>query len=85
MCGEARGYVYAGPVYSESEDEPAVCPWCIADGSAHAKLGAKFTDYEAFEEGVPEAAQKEIAERTPGFAAWQDGAVWPACRAGPSR
>ena len=79
VCKQKRGYAYAGPVISEDEDEPAVCPWCIADGSAHEKLGVEFFDSEGFEEGVPEAALKEIVERTPGFATLQDGAVWPAC------
>jgi uncharacterized protein len=80
VCKHGRGYVYAAQPYGEDvDDDVTVCPWCVADGSAHAKLGAEFTDYEAFEEGVPEAAQKEIVERTPGFATWQDGAAWPAC------
>src|SRR5690606_1019313 len=47
-CGRARGYVYAGPVYSEEEYNECICPWCISDGSAHEKLDASFTD----EDGV---------------------------------
>jgi len=34
-CGEARGFIYTGPAYCEAELEEALCPWCIADGSAH--------------------------------------------------
>jgi len=47
-CGESRGYVYAGPVYAEEEYGHEICPWCIADGSAHERLGVIFSD----EEGV---------------------------------
>ena len=43
-CGERRGYIYAGPVYSERELSDSLCPWCIADGSAHSRFGAEFTD-----------------------------------------
>ncbi|WP_321791288.1 CbrC family protein [Burkholderia pyrrocinia] len=30
-CGDARGDVYAGPVYAVDEYEQCICPWCIAD------------------------------------------------------
>lgn len=33
-CGDARGYVYAGPVYAVDEYENCLCPRCIAHGSA---------------------------------------------------
>jgi len=76
-CGQARGYVYDGPVYVE-DDEPTLCPWCIADGSAHEELDATFVDAEAFPDGTPQAAIEEITERTPGYSAWQEE-HWPAC------
>jgi uncharacterized protein CbrC (UPF0167 family) len=28
ICHEARGYRYTGPIYSEKDGEPDVCPWC---------------------------------------------------------
>ncbi len=77
-CGQARGYIYDGPAYSEQELDDALCPWCIADGSAHKKFDATFVDYEAFDGEVPEAAAEEITERTPGFNSFQTE-VWPGC------
>ncbi|MGH7712620.1 MAG: CbrC family protein, partial [Gemmatimonadaceae bacterium] len=64
-CGQSRGYIYDGPVYAGEELTDALCPWCIADGSAHAKFDAAFTDSEAFAVGTPASAVQEIAERTP--------------------
>ena len=43
-CGKARGYIYIGPVYAIEEYDECICPWCIANGSAHEKLDASFTD-----------------------------------------
>ena len=77
-CRKARGYIYAGPVYAEDELQDALCPWCIADGSAHKKFDATFMDYEAVSDKVPEKAADEICQRTPGYNAWQGGA-WPGC------
>lgn len=37
-CGDARGYVYAGPVYAVDEYENCLCPRCIADDSAQPSL-----------------------------------------------
>jgi hypothetical protein len=78
-CGQSRGYAYAGPVYSEETGlDDALCPWCLADGSASRRFDATFVDSEAFAEGVPAAAIAEIIERTPGYSAWQSER-WPAC------
>jgi uncharacterized protein len=76
-CGQARGYIYAGPVYAE-DDLTALCPWCIADGSAHEKCDATFFDEESCDEDIPARIIEEICERTPGYATWQQGA-WPVC------
>src|SRR5688572_17080932 len=76
-CKQSRGYLYDGPIYGEKSPE-VVCPWCIADGKAHKKYKAEFVDYEGFAEEIPEAAQDEIAFRTPGYASWQTE-HWPAC------
>lgn len=77
-CGQARGYIYQGPVYAEADLDAALCPWCIGDGSAQRRLGATFVDVEAFPDDVPAASIAEITERTPGYDSWQ-GEVWPAC------
>jgi uncharacterized protein CbrC (UPF0167 family) len=85
VCGQARGFVYEGPIYSESEPE-AVCPWCIADGSAHAKLGAEFVDRDFIGgdgwESVQAEAADEIAFRTPGFSGWQQERWFTHCSDG---
>jgi uncharacterized protein CbrC (UPF0167 family) len=75
-CEQARGYIYTGPVYSEEDHEHDICPWCIADGTAHKKLKAEFVDkagvgdYENWDK-VPAAVSEEVAYRTPGFTGWQ--------------
>lgn len=83
-CHQARGYVYTGPVYAEEEYDAQICPWCIADGSASARLDASFTDDEGIGGGgewddVPEAVVEEVARRTPGFSAWQQEQWWTHC------
>jgi uncharacterized protein CbrC (UPF0167 family) len=69
VCGEARGFLYGGPVYSR-HDEELICPWCIADGSAHERYDAEFTDSEGLED-VPRDVVDEVTQRTPGFSGWQ--------------
>jgi len=70
-CGARRGFIYTGPVYCEDDLDEALCPWCIADGSAHAKFDASFADANGFSEKVAPAVVDEIVHRTPGFNAWQ--------------
>jgi uncharacterized protein len=83
-CDEPRGYVYTGPVYAEDDYDDSICPWCIADGSAHEKLGASFTDEDgigsdgAWSE-VSDEVINEVAYRTPGFSAWQQEQWWTHC------
>jgi uncharacterized protein CbrC (UPF0167 family) len=67
-CGQARGYIYAGPVFAAEELQGRLCPWCIADGSAAERFEAQFTDVL---DDVPMDRLLEITSRTPGFAAWQ--------------
>jgi uncharacterized protein CbrC (UPF0167 family) len=78
-CGQARGYIYVGPVYAEAELEDCICPWCIADGTAHQRWDAMFTDMAAIGgdrwEAVPDAVLEAVAYRTPGFSSWQ-GEAW---------
>lgn len=72
VCGAARGTIYVGPVYAVEEYVDEICPWCIADGTAAAKLDAEFTDVGwGVPDGVPASVTHEIATRTPGFLAWQ--------------
>jgi uncharacterized protein CbrC (UPF0167 family) len=83
-CGRARGYVYVGPVYAEEELEEKLCPWCIADGSAHARFDADFVDVDAIgDRGTWEKVERSIAEevafRTPGFSAWQQERWFTCC------
>jgi uncharacterized protein len=76
-CGRTRGYVYTGPTYSEEETSGRICPWCIADGRAHAVLGATFVDEHGLGGDVghwgrvPDTVVRELIERTPGFHGWQ--------------
>lgn len=77
-CERDRGVLYTGPVYAEEELDDALCPWCIADGTAHAKFGATFFDAEALGDVIPAPVADEICRRTPGYSAWQQGR-WPGC------
>ena len=83
-CEQARGYMYAGPVYAEGEYEGKICPWCIADGSAHAKFSVSFTDESAIGgygawDSAPTDVVAEVAYRTPGFNGWQQEQWWTHC------
>jgi uncharacterized protein CbrC (UPF0167 family) len=78
VCGKARGYVYTGPVYAEEDLDDAVCPWCIADGTAAQKFDATFVDSEALMGDVREKVMTQVIERTPGFNSWQSE-QWPVC------
>lgn len=83
-CGRVRGYIYVGPVYVNIEYRDCICPWCIADGSAHEKLGVFFTDaagiggYGSWDD-VPINVIEEVAYRTPGFCGWQQEMWWTHC------
>jgi len=83
-CGKSRGHIYTGPVYALEEYDACICPWCIADGSAHEKLDASFSDEEGIGGGglwdeVPEEVVEEVAYRTPGFSGWQQEQWWTHC------
>ena len=82
-CGQARGYIYAGDVYAQEELVESICPWCIADGSAHSKFDAEFADSAGVGgfgrwDSVPQEVVEEVAFRTPGFESWQ-GEQWFTC------
>ncbi len=83
-CGRSRGYIYTGPVYAVEDYDECICPWCIADGSAHEKLDAIFTDEDGIGghgtwDSVPEDVIEEVAYRTPGFSGWQQEQWWTCC------
>jgi len=82
-CGQSRGYIYNGPVYAADEVE-ALCPWCIADGSAAVKFEAQFTDIEGIGDfgrwgKVSDTVADEVGRRTPGFYGWQQERWWVHC------
>jgi uncharacterized protein len=71
-CGKARGHVYIGPVYAREDYSERICPWCIADGSAAAKLDASFSDaHPLIAAGMGEPIVEEVNLRTPGYISWQ--------------
>jgi uncharacterized protein CbrC (UPF0167 family) len=83
-CGQARGFVYVGPVYAIEEYRDCICPWCIADGSAHEAFDATFTDEDGIGgagewDDVPPTVVEEVACRTPGFSGWQQEQWWTHC------
>jgi len=78
-CGQQRGYIYFGPTYSEGEDlDDGLCPWCVADGAAHAKFDVIFMDTNEIAGDVPAAVIAELEQRTPGYNSWQQE-EWRAC------
>jgi uncharacterized protein len=82
-CGKTRGYIYTGPVFAEAELDDSICPWCIADGSAHTSFDAEFTDAAGvggyrIPNQLTKSVIDEVAFRTPGFSGWQQE-HWLAC------
>lgn len=72
-CGQARGYLYDGTLYTAQTLEGDICPWCIADGSAARRYDGSFHDvYAMGEAGIKPEVLDEIAYRTPGYPTWQD-------------
>lgn len=83
-CGKARGFIYTGPVYAVAEYQDCICPWCIADGIAHERLDASFTDKDGIGgygewDDVPDEVKEAVAYRTPGFCGWQQERWWTHC------
>ncbi|MGA2848615.1 MAG: CbrC family protein [Terracidiphilus sp.] len=86
-CGKARGWIYAGPTYCEAELDKSLCPWCIADGTAHTKFGVEFVDPLAvgsYGEWIapPQQVIEEICHRTPCFNGWQQERWFTHCNDG---
>ena len=77
-CRRTRGYAYSHTPYALGEHED-ICPWCIADGTAHTKFDATFVAESPLENaGVPQRVVAEVTQRTPGFECWQQER-WLAC------
>ena|GEM_PF-202220 len=71
-CGQVRGFSYYGPIHEATLGEHRICPWCIADGSAHERLGAVFSDPQPLiAAGLSAEIIKEVTRRTPGYQSWQ--------------
>jgi uncharacterized protein CbrC (UPF0167 family) len=67
-------------VYSQDELSEALCPWCIADGSASEMFDAEFSDDHALAQaGLPANVVTEVTRRTPGFTSWQQEAWLAHC------
>ncbi|MCI0429216.1 MAG: CbrC family protein [Rhodospirillales bacterium] len=84
-CEHARGYIYVGPVFSKQLLRKRLCPWCIADGSAHERYGCEFTDRGGSIgdfgrwDTPPDSVMDEVAYRTPGFIGWQQERWYTHC------
>jgi hypothetical protein len=75
-CQSLRGWIYVGPTYCLTDIDEQLCPWCIADGTAHLKFGAEFVDPLAVGDfgkwqSVPKPVLDEVCYRTPSFNGWQ--------------
>jgi len=76
VCEKPRGWIYVGPAYCENELDDSICPWCIADGTAHQKFGVEFIDplgiggYGTWI-SPPQTVIDEVCFRTPSFNGWQ--------------
>ena len=70
-CGRARGYAVSGHYGLVHYD--CICPWCVADGSAHSRLGASFV--QNIWGDVPPELADELNHRNPGYESWQ-GEGW---------
>jgi uncharacterized protein CbrC (UPF0167 family) len=69
-CGEERTLFYTGPFYAV--EEPRLCLWCVADGTAARAYDGVFVDPEALARtGVSAAVIAEVTQRTPSYSAWQ--------------
>lgn len=80
-CNQARGYIYDKSVYAVDNID-ALCPWCIADGSAAKKFDAEFIQDIEPPNGdftkaptLDAAVIDELSHRTPGYVSWQ-GEYW---------
>jgi uncharacterized protein len=80
-CQQARGLIYDKTPYA-IETLVAICPWCIADGSAAQKFDAEFIQDIEPPDGdfqkphtLNQSIVDELSYRTPGYVSWQ-GEYW---------
>ena len=74
-CERMVDHIYVASTYS-THDIDKLCPWCIADGTAHEKFDAEFADpYPLRDAGIDESIIAEVTTRTPGFISWQQE-IW---------
>lgn len=84
-CGLARGVLYDGPIYGRRRAEiSALCPWCIADGSAAERFGLRFIDGDFRDEAyaavdLPLEWDRRVFAQTAGFATFNPIAWWVHC------
>lgn len=76
-CGRQTDIWYAGPFYTALSYE-AICPWCIANGSAASMLQGTFHDPACCAQ-LEEPKLDELLHRTPGYEAWQTAAWLDHC------
>ena len=69
-CERSRDYQYEGDFFT-THDDVALCPWCVADGTAAKKFNGTFQDEAAIESVGNKAATDELLHRTPSYIAWQ--------------
>jgi uncharacterized protein len=77
-CEQPRDHVYVGNCYVEDDFDGEVCPWCIADGTAHQRFGMTFHEAEPPSGTVDMALVDELEERTPGLCS-DSPVTWPWC------
>jgi uncharacterized protein len=79
-CGQIRGLIY-DHMYAVKDVE-AICPWCIADGSAASMFDGSFVQDIEPPDGnfskpltIDATVIDELEHRTPGYVSWQ-GEYW---------
>jgi len=78
-CNQQRGFIYVCNTYCHEELVEALCPWCIADGSAAQRFDAEFSDgCPLIQAGISAAVVEEVTRRTPGYTSWQQD-EWQCC------
>jgi uncharacterized protein CbrC (UPF0167 family) len=72
-CERSVEFLYVASVYTRHQDiRERICPWCIADGGAHTKFDATFSDsHPLIVAGLPDKVVREVTTRTPGYVSWQ--------------
>ncbi len=71
-CERVVDHVYVASAYSIHEFDRNLCPWCIADGTAHKKFDVEFCDsYPLQNAGINESIIAQVTSRTPGYISWQ--------------